>query len=48
VSEEFAFDEIWRKAGAVNLQEGCIAARTEFMHEPSEMVFARAAFAGDQ
>src|SRR6266850_4143740 len=48
VAEEFALHEIWRKAGAINLQEGCIAAGTEFVHEAREVVFARAALAGDQ
>jgi hypothetical protein len=48
VAEEFAFDQIWRKAGAINLQKGRIAARAEFVHEAREVVLARAAFAGDQ
>jgi len=48
VAEEFALHEIWRKAGAINLQEGCIAARAEFVHEACEVVFAGTAFAGDQ
>jgi hypothetical protein len=48
VAEEFALDEIWRKAGAIDLQKGCIAARAEFVHEAREVVFAGAAFAGDQ
>jgi hypothetical protein len=48
VAKEFAFDEIWRKAGAIDLQKGCIAAGAEFVHEAREVVFAGAAFAGDQ
>jgi hypothetical protein len=48
VAEEFAFHEIWRKAGAINLQKWRIAAGTEFVHEAREVVFARTAFAGDQ
>jgi hypothetical protein len=48
VSEKFAFDEIGWQAGAVNLQEGRIAARAKFVHEPREVIFAGAAFAGDQ
>jgi hypothetical protein len=48
VAEEFALHEIWRKAGAINLQKWRIAARAEFVHEAREVVFARAAFAGDQ
>jgi hypothetical protein len=48
VAEEFALHEVWRKAGAINLQKWRIAARAEFVHEAREVVFARAAFAGDQ
>src|SRR5258708_4459302 len=48
VSEEFAFDEIWRKTGTVDLQEGRIAARAEFVHEAREVIFACAALSGDQ
>ena len=48
VAEELALDEIWRKAGAINLQKRCVATGTEFVHEAREVVFARAAFAGDQ
>jgi hypothetical protein len=48
VAEEFALHEIWRKAGAINLQKRCIAAGAEFVHEAREVVFAGAALAGDQ
>src|SRR5713226_2246476 len=48
VAEEFAFDELGRKTGAIDFQERRVAARTEFMNQAREVVFTAAAFTGDQ
>src|SRR6266478_6746254 len=48
VAEEFAFDKLWRKAGAIDFQEGRVATGAQLVDQSSEMVLAGAALAGDQ
>src|SRR5712664_1020209 len=48
VAEEFAFDQLRRKAGAINFQERRIAARAELMNQAREVVLTGATFTGDQ
>src|SRR3981081_181608 len=48
VAEQFAFDKLWWKTGAINFEERCVAAGPKFVNEPREMIFAGAAFAGDE
>ena len=48
VSEQFGFDELGRQAGAINFQERCIVARAALVDPARELVFARAALAGNQ
>ncbi|HWZ54963.1 MAG TPA: hypothetical protein VNZ63_02775 [Verrucomicrobiae bacterium] len=48
VAEEFAFDKLRRKAGAIDFQERRVTSRAEFMNQPGEMVLTGAAFTGDQ
>src|SRR5258708_30948289 len=48
VAEEFAFNELRRKAGAIDFQERRVAARAEFMNQARDVVLAAAAFTGDQ
>src|SRR5260370_29487418 len=48
VPEEFAFDQLGRKAGAVDFQERRVASRSELMNQAREVVLARAAFTSDE
>src|ERR1700675_990968 len=48
MAEEFAFHQVWRKAGAIDFQEGRVAPGAEFMNEASEVIFACAAFTADE
>src|SRR5882757_3979162 len=48
VPEKFAFDELRREAGAIDLQKRGVTAGAEFMNEARKVVFACTAFAGDQ
>jgi hypothetical protein len=48
VAEEFALDELRRKTGAINFEEGRVAARPKFVNEAREMVLTGAAFSGDE
>ena len=48
MAEEFAFDELRRKAGTIDFQERRVAARAEFMNQPRDVVLTGAAFTGDQ
>src|SRR6266851_943605 len=48
VAEEFAFDKLWRKAGAIDFQEGRVAAGAEFVNQARKVVLAGTALAGDQ
>ena len=48
VAEKFGFDQLGRQAGAVDFQKGSIVARAAFMNPARELIFPRAAFAGDQ
>ena len=48
VAEKFRFDQFLRQAGAIDFQVGRVASRAELVDEAREMVFARAALAGDE
>jgi len=48
VPEELTFDERGRERGAVDFEKGRVAARTEFVNEAREVVFAGAGFASDE
>src|SRR5205085_2978109 len=48
VAKQFTFDEMRRKRSAINFKERRVAARTQFMDQSSEMVFAGARLAGDE
>ena len=48
VAEKFGFDELGRKAGAINFQKGRVAARAVLVNPARELIFARTAFAGDE
>src|SRR5258708_26452933 len=48
VAEEFAFDKLWRKAGAIDFQEGRVATGAQLVDQSSAMGLAGAALAGDQ
>src|SRR4030095_2946036 len=48
VAKKFAFDEMWRKRGAVNFQERSITAWAQLVDQSREMVFSGTGFASDQ
>src|SRR5260370_40539389 len=48
MAEKFAFDKLRRQASAIDLQEGRVATRAEFMNQAGEVVLAGATFTGDQ
>ncbi len=48
VSEEFRLDELGWKAGAIDFQKWRVMARPLLVNPARELIFARAAFAGDE
>src|SRR6185437_510411 len=48
VAEELAFDEIFRKSGAIDIDEGTLFAGRELVDGAGDQFLADAAFAGDQ
>ena len=48
VAKKFGFDKLSRKAGAINFQKGRVATRPVLMNPARELIFSRAALAGDQ
>ena len=48
VAEKFGFDQFGRQAGAINFQERSVVARAVLVNPARELIFAGAAFAGDQ
>src|ERR1700739_705778 len=48
ITKQFAFQQVRRHCGAVHLEEGAVRARRELVNQPSENLFAGAAFAKQQ
>jgi hypothetical protein len=48
VAEQFRLDQLRRQAGAVNLEEGCVAPRAQLVNQARQVVFAAAAFSGNE
>ena len=48
MAEQFAFQQAFRKRGAVNGDERLVRARTEIVDHPRKQLFARTAFSFDQ
>src|SRR6202041_1400422 len=48
VSEKFGLDEFGRKAGAINFQKRRVATRSVLMNPSRELIFSRAALAGNE
>src|SRR5712672_4290089 len=46
--EQFAFDKLWWKASAINLQKWCIASGTQLMNHPRQVILARSALSGNR
>ena len=48
MAEEFALDKLRWKAGAIDLEIGSIAARSQLVNQACQMILSSAAFAGDE
>ena len=48
VAKKFGFDQLRGQAGAIDFQKGRVAARAVLVNPARKLIFARAAFAGDQ
>src|SRR5262249_3274431 len=48
MTEEFALNKLRQQAGAIDFQVQSIAARTEFMNQPDEVIFTGTTLPGDK